>query len=183
MKLKKMEEEVEIPAGVDAVVEKSLVKVKGPKGESKRDFRHPRVTLVKKDNKIFLSSENATKKEKKMIGSFKAHLKNMMKGAKEGHVYRLRICSGHFPMNVSISGNDFTVKNFLGEKIPRTLKLKEGAKVKIDGTEITVEGANKEIAGQTAADIETLTIIKGRDRRVFQDGIYIINKDGKDMLK
>jgi len=181
MKLKKMEEEVEIPAGVDAAVENSLVKVKGPKGESKRDFRHPRVTIAKRDNKIFLSSENATKKEKKMIGSFKAHLKNMMKGAKEGHVYRLRICSGHFPMNVSMSGNEFIISNFLGEKTPRKLRIKDGATVKLNGTEVTVESTSKETAGQVAADIETLARIRGRDKRIFQDGIYIVYKDGKDM--
>ena len=183
MKLKKMEEGIEIPAGIEPRIDGFRVTLKGPKGELGREFRHPKVRIEKKDNKIMLSSENATKREKKMIGSFKAHIKNMVKGVKEGHKYRLKICSGHFPMNVSAAGNDFTVKNFLGEKIPRILKLKEGVKVRVDGSDVIVESISKELAGQAAADIEKLTAIKGRDKRVFQDGIYIIDKDGKDMMK
>ena len=105
----------------------------------------------------------------------------MIKGVAEGHVYRLKICSGHFPMNVSVSGNEFSVANFLGEKTPRKLSVKEGASVKVEGQEVVVESMNKELAGQTAADIELLTKVKGRDRRIFQDGIFIINKDGKEL--
>lgn len=183
MKARKMEETVEIPSEVESEVDKFTVKLKGPKGESSREFKHPKIRIEKKEGKVILSSENATKREKKMIGTFKAHIRNMIKGVTECHTYRLKICSGHFPMNVSVSGTDFIVKNFLGEKIPRILKLKEGVKVKVEGQEVVVESVNKEAAGQTAADIEKLTTIKGRDKRIFQDGVYIINKDGKDMLK
>lgn len=183
MKIKKMEENIEIPSGVEVSIDKSVFKIKGPKGELSREFKHPRIKMEKKENGITFASENATKREKKMIGTFKAHIRNMVKGVTEGNVYRLKICSGHFPMNVSVSGTDFIVKNFLGEKIPRMLKICEGVKVKVEGQEVVVETADKEKAGQTAAEIETLTRIKGRDRRIFQDGIYIINKDGKDMLK
>jgi len=144
-----------------------------------QDFKHPRVKLEKKEGGIMLTSDNATKREKKMIGTFKSHIKNMIKGTTEGHIYRLKICSGHFPMNASVSGQDFIVKNFLGEKTPRVLKIREGAKVKIEGQEVIVESNSKDTAGQVSADIEKLTVIKGRDRRIFQDGIYIINKDGK----
>lgn len=183
MKHKRMEDSVEIPSGIQSEVNGAVVRLNGPKGEVTREFKCSTVRIEKKDNNVVVFAENATKREKKMIGSFIAHIKNMVKGVKEGHTYRLRICSGHFPMNVSMSGKDFIVKNFLGEKIPRVLKLKEGSNVKIDGQEVVVESANKETAGQTAADIEKLTLIKGRDKRVFQDGIYIINKDGKDMMK
>ncbi|HLC99276.1 MAG TPA: 50S ribosomal protein L6, partial [Candidatus Nanoarchaeia archaeon] len=84
-------------------------------------------------------------------------------------------------MNVSVSGNEFNVANFLGEKTPRKLKIKDGVKVKVEGEFVVVEGIRKEDAGQVAANIEILTKVKGRDRRIFQDGIYIIEKDGKQM--
>jgi len=42
-----------------------------------------------------------------------------------------------------------------------------------------LNGPNLEDAGQTAANIERATKIKGFDPRVFQDGIYIIEKPGR----
>ena len=84
-------------------------------------------------------------------------------------------------MNVSTSNNKLIVKNFLGEKVPRILQLKEGADVKIEGEIIKVESSNKELAGQVSADIEQLTRRPGYDSRIFQDGIYITNKDGREL--
>ena len=51
--------------------------------------------------------------------------------------------------------------------------------MKLNGEMISVTGINKEIVSQAAADIEQLTRRVGFDRRIFQDGIYIVEKDGK----
>jgi len=56
-------------------------------------------------------------------------------------------------------------------------------KVSVDGHFVIVEGVNKEKTGQTAALIEKLTRRAAFDKRVFQDGIYIIEKDGKPVIK
>ncbi|MBW3003301.1 50S ribosomal protein L6 [Candidatus Woesearchaeota archaeon] len=180
MRAKEYMDEVETE-GVEVKLEGTLVTLKGEKGEVSREFRNPKVKIEFVDGKVQFKAKNATKREKTMIGTFKSHLKNMVKGAKEGHVYRLKICSGHFPMNVSINNNVLSVKNYLGEKTPRTVNIKQGVTVKIDGDFIQVESISKELAGQTAADIEQLTRITDRDRNKFQDGIYIINKDGKEI--
>jgi len=55
--------------------------------------------------------------------------------------------------------------------------------VTVDGHFIIVESVNKENAGQTAASIEKLTRRAAFDKRVFQDGIFIIEKDGKPVIK
>ena len=59
------------------------------------------------------------------------------------------------------------------------MKIRAGVKVTIAGTDITVESHNKEWAGSQASAIELLTRRPGFDTRVFQDGIYITEKDGK----
>jgi len=48
--------------------------------------------------------------------------------------------------------------------------------VEVDGEEVTLSGSDKEAVGQTAADIEQLTRVSGKDNRVFQDGVYITQK-------
>jgi large subunit ribosomal protein L6 len=48
--------------------------------------------------------------------------------------------------------------------------------VEIRGQEVIVEGIDKEECGQTAANLEQATKIKDKDPRVFQDGIYIVEK-------
>ena len=130
-------------------------------------------------SQITISYEKTGKKQKTQLFTTRAHIKNMIKGVQEGYTYKLKICSGHFPMNVSLKGNKIEIKNFIGEKVPRTLILKDGAKVEIKGDIIDVSGINKEIVGQTAASIEKLTKRPGFDKRIFQDGIYIIEKPDK----
>jgi large subunit ribosomal protein L6 len=160
---------------------KDLV-VKGPKGEIRRKIFDPSVKVEVMPDKVLLSpNKKGTKRESKIIRTFVAHIKNMIKGVTEGHIYKLKICSGHFPMNVSISNNEFIVKNFIGEKVPRKIPVKKGADVKIDGFSINVTGIEKEIVSQMAASIEELTKRPGFDTRIFQDGIYIIEKDGKEI--
>ncbi|MBL7054834.1 50S ribosomal protein L6 [Candidatus Woesearchaeota archaeon] len=178
-KEKKMEEKVLLPEGVSASLDDNMLILKKQKGEVKKKFHNPYVDLELKGNEVFFKATRNTKREKKIIGSFVSHLKNMIKGVTEGHKYVLKVCSGHFPINVSVSGEELIVKNFFGEKTPRVLKLKKGASVKVDGDEIVVESEDKEIAGQVSADIEQLTRRTGYDSRIFQDGCYIIIKDGK----
>ena len=180
MRIKNYVEEIELQ-DVEIKIEGSIITLKGEKGEISRDFKNPRITIESKDKKVIFKAAIATKREKTMLGTFKAHLKNLAKGVKQGHLYKLKICSGHFPMNVSLNKGIFSIKNFLGEKTPRNVKIREGVKVKIDGDFIEIESINKELAGQTAANIEQLTRITNKDNNKFQDGIYIIMKDGKNL--
>ena len=174
-----MNEEVELPKGITASAKGGEITIKGPKGELSRSINTSTIKIETEGEKIMITCEKATKREKRMINTFIAHIENMIEGVQNPYVYVLKICSGHFPMNVAVSGETLTVKNFLGEKSPRTLKLKKGVNVKVEGDKITVESPNKDLAGQMASDIELLTVKRNRDLRVFQDGIYMIEKAGK----
>lgn len=57
----------------------------------------------------------------------------------------------------------------------------DGVEIEVKKDSITLKSINKEAAGQTAANFEKATKIRNRDRRVFQDGLFIINKCGKDI--
>ncbi|MAF51112.1 MAG: 50S ribosomal protein L6 [Nanoarchaeota archaeon] len=171
----------EIPEGAEANLEGRSLIVKGEKGENKRAFHYPGIEFRVEDKKVIIHCKKATKKEKSIMGVFRSHVENMLKGVVKGFSYELKICSGHFPMSVELSGQDLVINNFLGEKKPRHAKILDTVVAKIEGDKIVVEGCDKELTGQTSANIEKSTKISGRDRRIFQDGIFITNKDGKQV--
>lgn len=172
-------EKIEAPAETTVEIVDGLIKVKGPKGENERVLTHPEIKITKEGNIIKLVSKKPSKREKKMIYTFRAHIKNMIKGVVEGFVYKLRICSSHFPMAVTVENDEIVIKNLFGEKIPRRTKITPGVTVKIEGDIIVVESCDKEKAGETATRIEQATKITKRDRRIFQDGCFIIEKAGE----
>jgi large subunit ribosomal protein L6 len=176
-----IKKEIELPEGVETKLDGFLLVVKGPKGENKKQLYNPKIVLSLANSNVSLEAKKGTKREKRLLHTFAAHIRNMIKGVTEGHNYELKICSGHFPMNVSVAGNEFVIKNFLGENNPRKMRIKEGVKINVEGDKVKVEGIDKELVGQAAANIEILTKIKGRDRRIFQDGIFITIKDGKEL--
>lgn len=172
------EERAELPSSVKAEVLVRSILLKGPKGEDSEVI--PKNVSVKVEgNELVMFSKNSTRREKRLIGTLAAHVKSIIHGLTEGCVYKMKVCSGHFPMNVSISGNKLIVKNFFGEKAPRTLEFPSTVKIKVNGDEVVIESYSRKIAGQIAANIEKLTSRTKYDRRVFQDGIYIVSKDGK----
>ncbi len=111
-------------------------------------------------------------------------MNNMVKGLEEGFTYKLQISNVHFPMNVSHDkgNNKLVVKNFLGEKIDRIIPLVEGVDIKIDNEIIEINGHDIEKTGRVATSIEKGTRVRNKDRRIYQDGIFIIEKPGRAYL-
>ena len=180
-KMKKdFSKEIEIPAGIEVKIDDEVV-IKGPHGENKRKINFGKINVKVEKDKIILSYAKATKTEKKMINTLAAHLTNLIKGVSEKFEYKLKICIGHFPFTVKLEGRKAIVKNFLGERMQREIEMPEGAEIEINKDIITVRSINKEIAGQAAANFEAVTRVRNRDRRIFQDGIYITNKCGKEL--
>ncbi|MFA6461605.1 MAG: 50S ribosomal protein L6 [Candidatus Woesearchaeota archaeon] len=171
-----LKREIVLEDKVTAELKGSLLRIKGPKGEVERDFPYPQVDLKVQDGKIIISSPKASKRIKMQFGSIVSHIKNTLKGVKELHIYKLKVCSGHFPMNVAVSGNEITIKNFFGETVARKAKLPKGIEIKVSGNDITISSPDIEAAGLAASTIENLCRITNRDIRIFQDGCYITQK-------
>jgi large subunit ribosomal protein L6 len=103
----------------------------------------------------------------------------MTVGVTTGFEYKMKIVYAHFPIKASPKGNTFVIENFLGEKSPRKAKILGTTKVTVKGDQVVLNGQDVELVGQTAANIERATKIKGFDPRIFQDGIYIVEKPGR----
>ncbi|KAF5086752.1 50S ribosomal protein L6 [Methanobacterium aggregans] len=171
-----LREEIPIPEGIDVTVD-GAVTVKGSKGQLSRNFNNRNIKITVEDGNVVVEARFPKKKDKAMLGTIRSHINNMIVGLTDGFTYNMKIVYAHFPMAVKAAGDKVTIENFLGERHPRTAKIVGDAKVQIKGEEVTVSGINKEDVGQTMANLEQATKIKGRDPRVFQDGIYLISKE------
>ncbi|MGN1362681.1 MAG: 50S ribosomal protein L6 [Methanobrevibacter sp.] len=170
-------EEIDIPEGVEVKIGKGVT-VKGPQGEISREFNYPNISIDEEDNKVVLNVNFPKSRDKSMMGTIKAHISNMITGVTDGFTYHMKIVFAHFPMTVKVKGNIVTIDNFVGEKHPRTSKIVgDETKVTVKGDQVTITGINKEHVGQTMANLEQATKIKGKDPRVFQDGIYLVSKE------
>jgi len=183
--------EIVADEGVGVKCDGNCVSVKKGDKELKRCFDFGRVEIKCEGDKVVLSAVGATRRESKMIGTIWAHLKNMIKGVGEDFVYELEVCNVHFPMQVSVAdategggkrvegGGKVFIKSFLGETTVREARIMPGVKVDIKGSKITISSGDIEAAGQTAGNLEKATRLTGRDRRIFQDGIFITSKPGR----
>lgn len=180
MKIKNLEKTIKIPEGVEVSLDGTNLIVKGKEGENKRNFKIKRITIEKQDNQIKIICKKTTKNEKKIMNTLAAHITNMIKGVQHKFEYKLKVCFSHFPITIDIKENEANIKNFLGEKIPRKANIPKGVEVDISKDEITVKSTDRELGGQAAANFEKATWIRKRDRRIFQDGIFITHKPGRE---
>jgi len=153
------------------------------KGSDKMTYiiKEPKISIKTEGNKIILSCKKGSKLELKIIKSFAAHIRNLIRGLNEEFIYTLEACNVHFPMTLKLDKNILIINNFLGEKEVRSAKILPGVKAEVKGTKITISSKNREAAGQTAANIEKATKIRNRDRRIFQDGIFLVEKPGRQL--
>ncbi len=180
-KLTYVAEEVRVPEGVEVQVDGMRVTVRGPKGELTRDFSHARHVIIRLDEdeegkKVVVEAFFANRRVKALVGSIAAHIENMITGVTKGFRYKLKIVFSHFPITVKVQGDQVVIENFLGEKAPRVARILPGVTVKVQKSDVIVEGIDIEAVGQTAANIELATKVQDKDRRVFIDGIYIYEK-------
>ena len=170
------ERKVTVPAGVTAELDGTVLKVSGKKGKLERDLHYPGINVRIEDGHFVVSTESTRKKVVAMTGTFASHAENMFRGVTEEYVYTMKIVYSHFPIQVKATPQRLEIANFLGEKQTRYAAIPEGVKVKVANDQVTITGIDKELVGMTSSRIEKATKVRGRDSRIFQDGIYIVNK-------
>ena len=174
--MKDYEVKLEIPEDVVVFFEDKKVIVKKGSVQIERIFDLPRISFVKEGNEITIKYTKGNKRHETILNSISKHIKNMVLGLNKPFIYKLKVCSSHFPMSASVKGEELIVKNYYGERVPRVLKIPKDVKVKVNGDEIEVSSVYVEKAGNFASNVEKLAQRSNYDNRIFQDGIYMISK-------
>lgn len=171
-----MKTELQVPSGVTATVEGSKITVSGKEGKVVKEFKSKLVSLKQEKDKIVLISIDDRKKSLAVFNTFASVVKNLFEGVQKKYIYTLRGVYSHFPLSISVKGKVVQVGNFTGEKNPRETNILDNVDVAVKGKDIVVSSCDKEAAGIVAGNIENSARVKNRDRRVFQDGVYLISK-------
>ncbi len=170
---------VAIPEGVNVAITNTNVSVSGPLGSLQRDLWYPGIRIKKADSEILIETDKQRREQLAMLGTFESHLKNMITGVTKGYEYKMKVVYSHFPIQLKAEGNQLFIGNFLGEKKTRKANILGNTKVAIKGDQVIINGINKEEVGQTTANIQQATKIRRFDPRVFQDGVYLVEKSVK----
>jgi large subunit ribosomal protein L6 len=170
--------EVEAPASVTIIKEGNVIIVKGKHGTVKKDFTKLPATVTVQGNKITIKPYGTRKFDLAVTNTARSIIAGMIKGVEKGHTYKLKIIFAHFPISVKVKGKEVHVENFFGERSPRVSQIiGDATKVSITGEDVIVQGPSLEDVSQTTANIELSTKTKGRDQRVFLDGLYVYSKE------
>ncbi|HDR53504.1 MAG TPA: 50S ribosomal protein L6 [archaeon] len=173
-----MEKIVELPQGVNARMDGRCLILAGPLGECRKDFSKMTSThIAVEDNQIKLACDFSGKKEKMVLHTAEAHVKNMILGVTAGFRFVVDVISVHFPIRVAVVGDEVTISNFIGGKSDVKFKKRSDVKMEVasGGKQVVLTGTNLESVSLMAARLEQATKkrLRNKDRRVFKDGLYI----------
>ena len=169
---------IEIPQNVEVKIEGQKVIIKGSKGELA--FSLPAVIKIEtKENKIFLSPLENSKKSSALWGTARSILFNNIKGVTEGYEKKLEIEGVGY--RAQVEGENLVL--YVGFTHPVKIKVPEGIKFSVDKNVVTVSGIDKQLVSQLAAKIRKIKKpdpYKGKGIRYF--GEIIKKKAGKKVV-
>jgi large subunit ribosomal protein L6 len=169
---------VEAPASVTVTMNGNTIQLKGKLGTIEKDFTKLPATITVQGNKITVRPYGTRKRDLAVTNTARSIIEGMIKGVEKGYTYKLKIIFAHFPISVKVKGKEVHVENFFGERSARISRIIGNAtKVSVTGEDVLVQGPSLEDVSQTAANIELSTKTKGKDQRVFLDGLYIYSKE------
>jgi large subunit ribosomal protein L6 len=182
-KIKEMIVQFELPEGISAEIKERKLILRKDSKEIIRNIDFGLIVTLE-GNKIEIKTRNSKKDMRRLVKTLLSHLKNAIEGFNKDFEYELEICNVHFPITVTFDKPkaEFIVKNLLGERSPRIIKAFNPQKVEVEikAPHIKIKSYDLETAGQNAANLEKITLIRNRDRNKFQDGIFITKKPGKE---
>jgi len=137
---------VKVPEGLEAKVRARAVTIKGPRGSLTKSFKHLAVDIYMTDKEtIKVEKWFGKKKQLAAVRTVCSHITNMFTGVTKGYLYKMRAVYAHFPINCAITegGTLIEVRNFLGEKFIRKVRMHPGVTVensKAQKDELIVQG-------------------------------------------
>jgi large subunit ribosomal protein L6 len=169
-----------IPSGVTAEVKANIFVVKGPKGELKQTL-HPHLTVATEGQEIKLQvADENNKLDRSLWGTFGSLIKNMILGVTEGFKKQLEINGVGF--KAAMKGQDLLLE--VGFSHPVEIKPAAGIKFSVEKNIITVEGVDKQVVGEMAAQIRKVKKpepYKGKGIRYIDE--IVRRKAGKTAAK
>lgn len=168
---------VPIPDKVDVKVSGSDITVKGPKGELRWSF-HPEMKVTVKDSMLTVERPEDSKQAKAFHGLTRNIIFNMVHGVSTGYQKILEITGIGYKAQVKGKSIIFS----LGYSHPVEFSLPEGITAAVDSrqTRITLEGIDKQLIGQVAANIRDLRLPDSyKGKGVRYSGEMIKLKAGK----
>jgi large subunit ribosomal protein L6 len=167
---------VPIPDGVTVVIAGQLVTAKGKLGESGVTLM-PEVEVVCDNGQIVVRPRNDSLRARKMWGTARSVLNNLILGVNEGFTRNLEIVGVGY--RAQLQGKELVLQ--LGFSHEVRYPVPDGLNIKCpDQTHIQISGYDKQRVGQIAAEIRAFKPpepYKGKGIRV--EGEYILRKEGK----
>ena len=167
---------IEIPQGVEVVLEGNTITTKGAKGTLNFTF-NAEIGVEVKDNAIYVTRPSDAKHHRALHGTTRAVINNMINGVSNGFTKVLEIQGVGY--RAQLQGDTLVVN--AGYSHPVNMKLPEGIKVVCPSpTEIQISGCDKQVVGEFAAEIRKIRKpepYKGKGIRY--QGEYVRRKEGK----
>ena len=142
---------IEIPAGVEVKVDGANLTVKGPKGELTLTIAAPIEAKVE-DGQVLVTRPDEERESRSLHGLSRTLINNMIVGVTDGYSKALEIVGTGYRVLAKGSNLEFA----LGFSHPVSFDPPAGIQFKVEGAKITVQGIDKQLVGETAANIRKL---------------------------
>lgn len=166
---------ISVPSGVEVAINGSDVSVKGPKGELGMSIRGP-IEAKLEENTITVIRPDDERESRSLHGLTRTLIDNMIVGVTAGYSKKLELHGTGY--RVVAKGNDLELQ--LGFSHPVEVTAPEGIAFAIEGNTITVSGIDKQLVGETAANIRKLRVTEPyKAKGIRYEGETIRRKAGK----